>query len=410
MADQALCDGVTEELTVLRGLVEVGAKLYGCQGRQQILDTILCEARRLMRAEAGTLYLAQEGRLRFVSVQNDRMDTAEISRHLMGREVPISRESLAGFVVTTGQVMNIPDSALLPHDAPFRVNRELDAKTGYRVTSILAMPLNCPDRHCIGVLELFNRTDHAGNRQGFPAVGSGIMSLASSAAIALHNLGLQERLRSVHLHTIFRLSTVAEFRDADTGEHIERVSRTSQLIAGSLGLDDEQAELIKYASPMHDVGKVAIPDAILLKPGHLTEAQRVIMQRHTTAGACIFGEPEDEVLTMAQQVALSHHERWDGEGYPNAQSGEAIPMVGRIVGLADVFDAVVSHRCYKGACSLDVALDILDKDRGKHFEPVVVDAFLDVLDDVVEGYPTLKGDGLDGALPPRPRSETQGAN
>ena len=142
---------------------------------------------------------------------------------------------------------------------------------------------------------------------------------------------------------------------------------------------------------MHDVGKVAIPDAILLKPGHLTAHQRKVMERHTIAGSEIFANPEDSVIAMARDIALYHHERWDGQGYPNEFMGEAIPLPGRIVGLADVFDAVVSRRCYKEACSLDMALGILDEDSGKHFDPEVVKAFLAVLDRVLEtSYPNLK--------------------
>ena len=271
------------------------------------------------------------------------------------------------------------------------MNRTLDAKTGYRVQSILAIPLNCPDDECVGVLQLFNCRDENGITTSFPtSVSSGIISLASTAATNVHNIGLQEKLRQAHLNTILRLSTVAEYRDADTSEHVERVSAVSELIAKALGLSEDEMQLIRYASPMHDVGKVAIPDAILLKPGHLTPAQRLVMQRHTEAGAEILKDPQDEVLAMARDVAQHHHERWDGQGYPQQLKRETIPMPGRIVGLADVFDAIVSRRCYKEACPLDVALDILDKDTGKHFDPDVSGAFLKVLDAVLASYPQLE--------------------
>jgi putative two-component system response regulator len=218
------------------------------------------------------------------------------------------------------------------------------------------------------------------------------MSLASLASIMLHNIGLQEQLREGNLDTIFRLSTIAEYRDSDTSEHVQRVSRTSVLLARQLGLRAEEVELIKCASPMHDVGKVAIPDAILLKPGHLSPRERKIMERHTVVGASIFEDPQNPVLATAREVAMRHHERWDGQGYPNRMAGDSIPMAGRIVALADVFDAVVSRRCYKEACSLDVALDILNKDSGKHFDPEVVAAFQAVLGQVLDVYPELKAD------------------
>jgi len=379
------------EMEVLRSLLEVGAKLYSCRDQRQVLGTILCEARKLARAEAGSLYLVKDDRLAFVAVQNDRMDSSVIAGHLLGKEMPISMESLAGFVALTGEITSIPDSHALPTGLPFRINRDFDAKTGYRVQSILAIPLNCPDGTCAGVLQLFNRLDENGNAVPFPTpVGSEIISLASTAAIAVHNAQLQEQLRQVHLNTIFRLSTIAEYRDADTSEHIHRVSRCSELVANAMSLDAEEVELVKYASPMHDVGKVAIPDAILLKPGHLTPAQRRVMQRHTSVGAEIFDNPQDDVIRMAQEVALCHHERWDGQGYPKRLKRDSIPLSGRIVGLADVFDAIVSRRCYKESCPLDVALDIIDKDRGTHFDPAVAEAFLGVLDDVLEIYPLLK--------------------
>ncbi|MCP4376796.1 MAG: HD domain-containing protein, partial [bacterium] len=180
---------------------------------------------------------------------------------------------------------------------------------------------------------------------------------------------------------------VAEYRDNDTGEHIKRVSRTSELIARALGMDEDLTERIKHASQMHDVGKVAIPDSILLKPGHLTPSQRTTMEKHATIAAEILSDPEDDVLAMGRDIALNHHERWDGQGYPNGISGNDIPLSARIVAVADVFDAVVSHRCYKATCSIDVAMDIVSKDSGHHFDPEVTKAFFSVIDEILESYP-----------------------
>jgi putative two-component system response regulator len=384
-----LHDEHTSEAAVVQSLLAVGASLHSCRNRHEMLDTILTQARVLTRAQAGSLYLVWGDRLRFVAAQNDLVDQAELAEHLLGKEIPISDESLVGHVARTGTVMNIRNTHAIPSDAPFRINRDFDAKTGYRVGSILAIPLRCPDGERVGVLELFDRVEAQGTYGSFPdPPGDAVMALASTAAIALHNIGLQEQLRQVHLHTIFRLSTVAEYRDADTSQHIQRVSRNSELIATALGLPVGEVEMVKYASPMHDVGKVAIPDAVLLKRGHLTPDQRKTMERHTVVGAEIFGDPEDAVLVMARDVALHHHERWDGQGYPNGLAGEAIPLCGRIVGLADVFDAILSQRCYKAAMSLDVALDIVDKDTGTHFDPRVVKAFMSVLDDITSAYPS----------------------
>ena len=391
MADDALHADSVREMAIVRSLLDVGVMLYECGDRDQMLETILSQARAFAHAEAGTIYLVQGNRLRFVVVQNDKVGSSAIREHLLGEEMPISAESLAGYVALTGRVVNIPDSYSVSEGAAFRFNRSLDAKTGYRVESVLAIPLRCPHGLCVGVLQLFNRLSAGGDPAPFRnGVNEGIVSLASQAAMVLHSARLQDQLREAHLNTIFRLSAIAEYRDTDTGAHIYRVSRISELTARALGLEMGQVELIKYASPMHDVGKVAIPDAILLKPGHLTAEQREVMERHTVVGAEIFGEPEDEVLAWAQEVALRHHERWDGQGYPDGLAGESIPIASRIVGLADVFDAVVSKRCYKEACTLDVALDILNQDTGKHFDPRVVEAFLGILDEALESYPALQ--------------------
>jgi hypothetical protein len=378
-------------MALARSLLDLGASLYDCRDMDAALHDILRQARAFAHAEAGTLYLADGGMLRFVAVQNDRLGSAAVGDRLLGRELPINSSSLAGFVAATGEPVSVADCRSLPAGAPFRINRDLDTLTGYRIQSILAIPLNCPNEGCIGVLELFNRLDPAGRPAAFtPPVRDAAISLCAQAALALHNLRLQKQLRQVHLTSILRLSGIAEYRDADTGEHIKRVSRVSEVLASAMGLSPDRAELIKYASPMHDVGKVAIPDAILLKPGHLTAEQRRVMQRHTVIGAEILGRPEDDVIAQAREVALFHHERWDGQGYPNGVSGEDIPLCGRIVGLADVFDAVVSRRCYKDACSLDVAMDIVHNDSGRHFDPAVVEAFDAHLDLVLQSYPELK--------------------
>lgn len=374
---------------IARSLLDLGASLYQCRDIDWALGAILQQARTFAHAEAGTLYLLQDGVLEFVAVQNDRMDAEAISHHLLGRKLPVDSTSLAGFVTSTGEPIHVRDSHAISADAPFHINRDLDMVTGYQIRSVLAIPLSCPHGGCIGVMELFNRLDPHGRPAPFSeAIHDGILMLASQAAMALHGLRLQEDLREAHLQSVFRLAGIAEYRDADTGEHIQRVSHVSQLLAKAMGLEPLEVEKIKYASPMHDVGKVAIPDAILLKPGHLTPAQRTVMQRHTVIGAEIFDNPDDDILAVARDVALHHHERWDGEGYPNGLSKAHIPLVGRIIALADVFDAIVSRRCYKEACPVDVALDIIQQDSDRHFDPQLVTAFLDRLDDVLAAYPS----------------------
>ena len=179
------------------------------------------------------------------------------------------------------------------------------------------------------------------------------------------------------------LGRAGEFRDNETGAHIVRVSKSCEMLALAVGLSAEQAELIRLASPMHDVGKIGIPDAILMKPAELDTAERDIMERHTTFGSEIIGEHGSEVLSMARTVALSHHEKWDGSGYPSGLKENDIPLEARIVAVCDVFDALMSVRPYKEAWSAQDALVYLQDHSGKQFDPQIVQAFCRIFPDVV---------------------------
>jgi hypothetical protein len=388
VTDAAVC---VAEHVLSRSLSNLNFKLHTSKDQLTMLEAILTESRAATGAEAGSLYVAWNGKLKFVAAQNDRMNASDIDHLLLREEIPISLESLVGFVTLTGQAMNIPDTHRLPEGTPFRISRHLDTRTGYCADSILAIPLRCPNGEQIGALELFNHRELDGRQSPFgDEATDAVTTLASTAAIALHNAHLQQHLREAHLDTILCLSTVAEYRDADTSQHVQRVSRCSELVAAALGHDADGVTLIRYASPMHDVGKVAIPDAILLKPGLLTSDQRKVMEQHAQIGAEILGNSNDPILAVAREIALCHHERWDGQGYPRGLKELAIPLSARIVGLVDVFDAVVSRRCYKAACTLDTALVILQEDSEKHFDPDVVRAFMSVLPGVLKSYPTLK--------------------
>jgi putative nucleotidyltransferase with HDIG domain len=179
---------------------------------------------------------------------------------------------------------------------------------------------------------------------------------------------------------IYRLSKAAEYRDPETGAHIVRMTQYSALIARQLGWSEEAVDMILQAAPMHDIGKLGTPDHILLKPAHLTDAEFVIMKQHTTMGAAILRDSTSPMLQLAAQIALRHHEKFDGSGYPDGLAGEAIPEPARIVAVADVFDALTSSRPYKRAWEIDRALALLTDGRGKHFDPECVDAFLGKLD------------------------------
>lgn len=194
-----------------------------------------------------------------------------------------------------------------------------------------------------------------------------------------------EDLKQLELEIIRRLSRAAEFRDDETGRHILRISYVVHTLARCLGLPDETVEMLLYTSPMHDVGKIGIPDGILLKPGKLDPDEWEIMKKHTEIGAKILRGPRP-IDQMAELIALTHHERWNGTGYPRGLRGEEIPLCGRLVAIADVFDALVSRRVYKPALPETEALRIIREESGKHFDPAIVDCFFRSLESIREIY------------------------
>jgi putative two-component system response regulator len=191
-----------------------------------------------------------------------------------------------------------------------------------------------------------------------------------------------EKIINASLDTIYRLATAADYRDDETGAHIRRMSLYSAAVARAIGLSAMEADNILHAAPMHDVGKIGIPDAVLLKPGKLSHDEWVIMKAHTVIGQNILKESDSEIIRLAEVIALNHHERWDGSGYPGNLKGNDIPLAGRIVAIADVFDALMSERPYKEAYPLEKSLRILQEEKGTHFDPDVVDAFFSVENEI----------------------------
>ncbi len=219
-------------------------------------------------------------------------------------------------------------------------------------------------------------------------------------------LAVQDRTRELERSKrgiLWRLAKAGEFRDEETGNHVARVACTSQLVARAIGLNEELTEAIFLTSPLHDIGKIGIPDSILLKPGTLTPEEMDVMRTHCLIGAAIlleqpsgfgdYGEAffgadhnegieSDVLLQTASEICLTHHERWDGDGYPDRLAGDNIPIAGRIVAISDVYDALRSERPYKKAFSVEKALGIIQESRGSHFDPAVCDAFARVQDDI----------------------------
>jgi putative two-component system response regulator len=192
-----------------------------------------------------------------------------------------------------------------------------------------------------------------------------------------------QQLKNASLEVIWRLTAASEYRDNETGAHIKRMSHYSAAIARKMGLRKKTVETILYSAPMHDIGKIGIPDGILLKPGKLNDEEWRIMKSHTIIGANILKGSEIGFVRMGAMIALTHHEKWDGSGYPNGLIGAQIPLAGRIVALADVFDALTSKRSYKEPFSIQKSNRIIEEGRGKHFDPDVVDAFFSIQDEIL---------------------------
>ncbi|MDY0092343.1 MAG: DUF3369 domain-containing protein [Candidatus Vecturithrix sp.] len=223
------------------------------------------------------------------------------------------------------------------------------------------------------------------NQHGFSEIETNFMKMfAANIAVAFENLALNEEIEETQKEAIYTLGEAVESRSEETGFHVKRVGDFCYLLAQKYGLDQETAKLIRMAAPMHDVGKIGIPDAILNKPGKLTSEEFEIIKTHTTIGYNLLKGSKQKILTTAAMVALEHHERWDGLGYPRQLKGEQIHVLARITKVADVFDALSCKRVYKEAWELDQILELFREDHGAHFEPALVGLLLQNLDDFLE--------------------------
>ncbi|HEX7984221.1 MAG TPA: HD domain-containing phosphohydrolase, partial [Duganella sp.] len=232
--------------------------------------------------------------------------------------------------------------------------------------------------------------DAADEVEGFDAGAVDYITKPVSPAIVrarvrthLSLVRVDELLRT-RLQIVQRLGLAAEYKDNETGLHVIRMSHYARILGLAAGMDDAEADDLLHAAPMHDVGKIGIPDSILRKPGPLDPDEWQVMRTHTTIGGDIIGRQPQGMLAIAYDVAMTHHEKWDGSGYPNGLAGEGIPLVGRIVAISDEFDALTSARPYKAAWPLEKALDHLRQQRGKHFDPRLVDLFLARLPQLLE--------------------------
>lgn len=284
-------------------------------------------------------------------------------------------------------LIGLTDREIMPTEAEQRValsdRRILEAGDTYEAEETLVVGEE--ERTFLTVK--FPYVDDGGQIAGISGISTDITDKRKSEELQEELAIAQERaieeLQASRQETVERLARALEMHDGETGRHVNRMAMIAAFLAGKVGLDGDRVLLLRTAAPMHDVGKVATPDGVLQKAGPLTPEEREEMERHTTIGHQILADSESELLQLAATVALTHHERWDGSGYPQGLAGEEIPIEGRITAVADVFDALLSDRCYRSALSVEDAIEVMEEGRGTHFDPQVVDALLDNLEEAL---------------------------
>jgi HD-GYP domain-containing protein (c-di-GMP phosphodiesterase class II) len=381
----------------LESLINLGIELNQIKDLDLLMERILSEARRFVNADAGSIYIRDKDYLQFTYTQN-----ATLQRQLPENakliystfSIPINKDSIAGFTAATGESLNIADAYELDSSVPYRFSRSFDEKSGYRTKSILTIPLKTIRNEIIGVLQIINAQDKKLRILPFTQLDEmGMKPFAGIASMALERAQLTRGI-------LLQMIRMAEMRDPkETGAHANRVASYAVEIfqewARRRKMDPRETDMkrdsLRMAAMLHDVGKVAISDMILKKPGKLTDEEYSVMKQHTVMGAQLFLEQNSEFSEAAYDVALNHHERWDGRGYPGGEGaggvrvprkGEEVPLFGRIVAVADVYDALVSRRCYKDCLDNSEAFNILQEEAGKQFDPELIDIFFSCVDSI----------------------------
>jgi HD-GYP domain-containing protein (c-di-GMP phosphodiesterase class II) len=396
-------------------LLGIMGELQNLKDLDALLDAVLLHARRLTGAEAGSIYLLEDGLLNFSYVHNDKLFSSVRSKYLYTRySLPLDHKSITGFVASTGKTLVIDDVYEIPRSRPYTFNYKFDNSSGYRTKSFLALPLKTSRDKIVGVLETINALGDDGEIIPFTRRDQAVLGyFADKAATSVERALLTREM-------VLRMISMCELRDPlETGAHANRVGAIAAEIYHQWALNRNISEpeikrtrdSIRIAAMLHDLGKIAISDQILKKPGGLEKDEFSIMQNHTIYGARLFKNTYSDLDAMCSEIALNHHERWDGSGYPGeiddifanplelgrGKQGEKIPLSARIVALADVYDALVSKRAYKDPFSEDEALSFIRRQAGRHFDPEVVAAFLDIHELIVairKKYP-------EDSIPPR---------
>ena len=391
----------------LQHIIEIERELGEIQDVDVLLERILTETRRIVNADAGSIYVVEGDKLKIKYGQND----THLKELAPGEKLPytsfsfpINEKQICGYVALSGKPLNIKDCYQIPESEPYKFNKNSDFTTDYRTKSMYTQPLKMANGKLLGVLQIINAKDEDGNVIDFDEEAEMLIAhFASSAVQALQHAYLTANM-------VKRMLKMSEFRDPkETYPHIERVSAYSLEIYDRWAFNHNipEAEIHRYrdnlkiAAKFHDVGKVGISDVILKKAfPRFTDEERNIMKGHTCIGAQLFEPPESLLDVMSQEVALHHHDRWDGgnSGYPGKislsdfsirdgvvpvtepLSGKDIPLSARIVAVADVFDALSHKRCYKEAWTIEDAFSEILDCSGTQFDPEVVLAFMQVKD------------------------------
>ncbi len=261
-------------------------------------------------------------------------------------------------------------------------NREVDKKTGYKTKALLALPLYDNDGNIFGAYQAVNKMTETGefSREDI----DNLKMVAAYSEKSLSNALLNDEIEKTQKEIIFLMAEIGESRSKETGNHVKRVAEISALLAKLYGMSDEETQLIKMASPMHDIGKVAIADAILKKPGKLTDEEYEQMKEHAAIGYKLLKNSNRRIIKASAIIAYQHHEKWNGKGYPQGLKGEEIHPYGRISAIADVFDALVSPRVYKEPWDHQRVVKLFHEEQGQHFDPEIARIFLGNYDSFVE--------------------------
>ncbi len=383
-----------QDSTVIRTILSTIKELDQLNDIDMILDRILLEARRLANADAGSIFLRQGNELVFNQVQNDTLFGSDGNRAAQYSQlrIPINSNSIVGYVAESNSHLAIDNAYNLPPELPCTFNSSFDIEFNYQTVSIFAMPLHGFNQEIVGVMQLINATNKDGQKTPFSEESKTYLQLFSSHAAMAIDRGVMNR------EIVLRMVRMSRLHDPkETGAHVQRVGAYSAELyrewakRHSVPADELKSmfDMIRLAAMLHDVGKVGIADIILKKPGRLTSQEYSTMKRHTLLGARLFESTTSELDSLSKEIALHHHERWDGKGYPGevdlfsgdrigGLSGTDIPLASRITALADVYDALSSSRSYKEAWTEDLVFKEIEKCSSSQFDPELVDIFFSI--------------------------------